>query len=230
MARHSILSVLSIAALISSSLAIPLNLQHRSPLDARKPQQYSVVNVDGSSSPTPSALPEIVTQTVSALFTETASPRASYIATVNVDRGSTTDTVYVTVTPTPTAHPQPPIVPFVAPYSPPSNASSSTPVDALTPPLSTGTPSEEPCDGEEGIPWATRFPVPVGTGTVGYHGAYPTGGYNAASWPSGVARPTGVMPSLPSGMTAPFPTLPIETPHWYNKTQIPEYRPRLIIT
>jgi hypothetical protein len=221
MARHSTLSVMSIVSLISFSLAIPLNLQHRTPIDARSPQRYSVVNVDGSSSPTTISLPETVTQTVSAVFTETAKP---YIATVNIDRGSATDTVFVTVTPTATATPLPHF-PFHGPYNPPSNATSTTLNDAVVnPPLSTGTPSEEPCDGEG---WATRLPVPVGTGTVGYHPSYPTGGYNAASWPSGVARPTGI---LPSGMTAPFPTLPAETPRWINSTQIPEYRPRLIVT
>jgi len=217
MPRYSILSTLSIASLLSSSLAFPLQVQQRNALNARK-AQISVVNVDGSSNPTATSyqLPETVTQTI------TSNSAPTVIATVNVDRGTATETLFVTVTPTATPDSLPPTVPFAAPPFPPSNATSTT---LLSPgvPLSTGTPSE-PCDEDagDGAPFHTYYPAPVGTGTVGYHAAYPTGVSPTGGYNAGVIRP--------SGMTAPFPSLPIQTPYWFNSTDIPAYRRRAIVS
>ncbi|KAF2429134.1 hypothetical protein EJ08DRAFT_650562 [Tothia fuscella] len=213
MARMSMLSLLSAVSIISSSLAIPL--------DVRKAQQYSVVNVDGSDSPATTSRPQTVTQTISAVVTETVSKPSTYISTVNVERSSTIETIFITVTPTATSTPSelPSTLSPSAPYTLPSYSSSTTANNATA----TATPSEEPCDEDEG----PELPVPVGTGTVGNHAAYPTAGYLAAvAWPSGVARPTGYRPS---GMTAPFPTLPLETPRWFNRTQIPHYKKRAVL-
>jgi hypothetical protein len=228
------LSVLGFVSLISSTLAFPLKVE-RSPVEARK-AQYSVVNVDGSSGATSIfAVPQVVTQTVSIT---TALP-TTFIATVNVDRGSSTETVYLTVTPTPVAAAPSEIAsppPFLMPPSgvfPPFNGSIVINGTSTTLPTASNTPCEENDAPSDGAPWhphepapvayTTRMPVPVGTGTIGYHHhPHPTAAYRTGAYPTA--------PVLPTGMTAPFPILPVETPHWFNRTQIPTYKKRTILS
>jgi hypothetical protein len=196
-------SLLTIASFFSSSIALPLDIPQIVPRQA-----FSIVNVDGSSSPTSTSPLPTVTQTISAISTVTP-PASTFIATVNVDRGSVTETIYVTVTPTP----QP---------SPPSTS--------ITPtiPLATGT-SPDPCEEtpvDDGAPWRhPRIPdYPTGTGAWGTGVAYPT------SYPT-AAFNAGPVAARPSGMTAPFPVLPADNvPYWFNSTEVPSVRKRVIVS
>jgi hypothetical protein len=216
-------SLLAIASLLSSSIALPLDVPQIVPR-----QTFSIVNVDGSSSPTSTSLPS-TTQTI--IDTVTA-PASTFIATVNVDRGSATETVYITITPTSKSTPSATALPPASmPYYPfhlnsTSNSTSTTFSTLVTPtiPLSTAT-STEPCEEtpspvDDGAPWRHPYNlVPTGTGAAAYPTSYPTGSYDLPAF------------AKPSGMTAPpLPVLPPAAPYWFNVTEIPNVRRRIIVS
>jgi hypothetical protein len=208
-------SLLAIASFFSSSIALPLEIPQILPRQA-----FSIVNVDGSSSPSTTSLPPAITQ-----ITTVTAPASTFIATVNVDHGSATETIYLTVTRTPqpsaTALP-PPTIPYFHPHL---NSTSNYTSTSITPtiPLTTGT-SPEPCDEtpepvDDGAPWRHPYNlVPTGTGAAYPTAAYPTGGYSAP------------VAARPSGMTAPFPVLPPAAPYWFNTTEIPNVRRRVVVS
>lgn len=214
-------SLIAIASLLSSSIALPLDVPQI------LPRSYSIVNVDGSSSPTTPSIPPSVTQTQTILDTVTA-PGPTSISTVNVD--SATETVYVTVasTPTPTPTPSAPLLPTIPSgfAYPPLNSNSTSSSNslpsssakaALNPSQAT---SSEPCEPTpeivgDGAPWRLGHGLaPTGT----YPTAYATGSYNAP------------IAAKPSGMTSPLPILPPVAPYWFNITEIPHARRRIVVS
>jgi hypothetical protein len=233
-------SLLAIASIFSSSIALPLEALNIVPRQA-----YSIVNVDGSSSPTSEPAPQVVIQTVTDVETA-ALPTSTFIATVNVDRGSATETIYLTVTPTPTPAstpeptpaPQPAVIvlpPPVIPYYPlhlNSTSSSTSTSETSTISLSTATssklcdetPEPTPEPTGDGAPWRQSYnPFTTGTGTAYPTAAYPTAAYTTGGYNAPVA-------ARPSGMTEPLPVLPPAAPYWFNTTEIPNVRRRVVVS
>lgn len=204
-------SLLATLSLFSSSIALPLDIPHL------LPRSYSIVNVDGSSSPTTYAPASAVTQTV--IDTVTA-PGKTSIATVNGD--SATETVYVTVTPTPNPSATlPPVIPYFPPHlNSTSSSIASTSVKAAIS-LSTSTTSK-PCEETpavfgDGAPWRQSYTLVPTSTTPSYPVAYATGSYDAP------------IAARPSGMTGPLPILPPAALHWLNITEIPNAKRRVLV-
>lgn len=204
-------SLVAIVCFFSFSVALPLDVPQI------LPRSYSVVNVDGSSSPTTTSAPPTVTQTI--VNTVTA-PGTTSVATVNVD--SATETVYITVAPTPT--PTAPLLPTIPYGYPPINSNSTSSSLSSTSVKAANSPSKatssEPCVETpevvgDGAPWRHGYNLtPTGT----YSTAYATGSYDAP------------VAATPSGMTAPLPILPPAAPYWLNITEIPNARRRVVVS
>lgn len=227
-------SLIAIVSFFSSSIALPLDIPQI------LPRSYSIVNVDGSSSPTTPSTPPAVTQTQTIVNTVTApgatpiatAPGTTTITTVNVD--SATEIVYVTVAPTSTPMPQPtPSAPLSIPYGvyPSLNSTTSMPNCTCSSPLhpaviplgvTTSKPTPEVVgDGAPGRPEHTASP------TGAYPTAYATGAYSTAYATGSYSKP---FAARPSGMTAPLPVLPRAAPYWFNATEISNARRRDVVS
>lgn len=208
-------SLIAIASFFSSSIALPLDVPQL------LPRSYSIVNVDGSSSPATLSTPPTVTQTI--VNTVTASgatpiiiaPGTTPIVTVNVD--SATKTVYVTVAPTPTSTPSAPLpsmIPNGYDYPPLNSNSTMTSTSNCTTSSSSKTAV---------IPSAAKAskstPKAVGDGAPWGHGytASPTGAYSTAYTTGSYSAPVA---ASSSGTTAPLPVLPPAAPYWFNVTEV----------
>lgn len=214
-----------IMRLISSQillvLATAIQLCQPFPFDRRQQNfrraTYSVVNVDGSSSsPTTSAIAQTVTettsQTIASTATVTVTPSAGVIvATVDIVEGSMTTTVVITATPTitVTADPEDPTV------------------TDLPPPIPFGD-SDLPTTSTILVSSATvtaSDPMPTGAGDCDYGDTWNDDSSAQATASSSLSYPTLHPTTYASGVfPSNLPTLPEETPTWYNRTEIPPYR------
>ncbi|KIW08465.1 uncharacterized protein PV09_01368 [Verruconis gallopava] len=220
------LKLLTLSNLLGLAFSLPLDSSHLRP-------RFSIVNVDGSSDPdcTTSSAPA-VTQTVV----------VPTIVTIQPTIESPTETITVTVAPT-----QPPMQfwphktnsssttssPSETTWGATTTSSSSptlapmwwpstTPCESISTTTSSSSwaPSVTPCGDDDelpsdGAPWRQPAPNPS---TVNAVAAKPT-----YSYPPGAHAPH------PSGMTAPLPVLPTDAPLWYNRTQVPNYRKRVVV-